>query len=174
MRETMEKRYSIGQIFSILLTVFIAMYVVFSGSLILNIQSEIKELSAGIKKMEEEKKLTAVVDPFSVLDQECTICHSERKYLMPHSTAELDRIYERMTSLPDFHISSDVNDEVHTSLRLLRCIRCHETEVFSHVATLPPSLQRNVILDMREKPGSDIRRQDVDEIIKSLQEIKRN
>ena len=60
-------------------------------------------------------------------------------------------------------------ERIHASLTLLQCTRCHTGEVLSKLALKPAAERAAVVREMEKKPGSGIRPDQVQEILRSYE-----
>jgi len=154
------------------LTVIIAVVMILGIQLLLQVRSDLAELKSSVPALRSQVVSQRVADPFRVLDEQCTQCHSERRFSRPHSNAELIGIIQHMEALPDFEISAKDKDIIHGSLEMLRCVRCHEDDVLKGVISMPTDRQREIVERMRRQPGSDISRFSAADILKAMRQIQ--
>jgi|GEM_PF-1915767 len=156
-----------------LLIIVTALVVVFMAQILLDVRAELIEVKAALQKMEDEKIQSVSFQPFGALQENCTDCHNERKFMGIHGGgAEISNIIKFMEQMPDVHLSPRDVEKVHSSLELLKCTTCHDETQLKVLGTMNAARQREVIERMSKKSGSDILPEDIDKIQKALLEIQ--
>jgi hypothetical protein len=166
------KSIEFRDVLSTFLIVVIAVVVVFGVQLLLQVQDHLTGLRAEVRSLQTQLVTQRKAEPFRVLQDNCTQCHSERRFTKPHSDSELMNIIQRMDDLPDFEISAKDKDVVHGALETLKCVRCHEDEALKKVINMDSERQREIVERMRKQPDSDITREAAADILKSMQQIQ--
>lgn len=156
-----------------LLIIVTALVVVFMAQILLDVRAELIEVKVALQKMEEERIKSVSLQPFNTLQENCTDCHNERKFMGIHGgDAEINNIIKFMEQMPDVHLSPQDVDKVHGSLTLLKCAKCHDEGQLQVLASLNSARQREIIERMSKKTGSNISQDEVAKIQKALLEIQ--
>lgn len=167
------KNHFFNRLLPFLLTIVTAIIVVFIAQILLDVRAELIEVKATLKKMEDDKIKNVSFQPFKPLQENCTSCHNERKFMGIHgSEGELKSIINFMNQMPDVHLSPEDIEKVHGSLVLLKCTKCHEEEQIKVLGTMSGEKQRETILRMSKKSGSNISPEEVNKIQKALLQIQ--
>lgn len=155
------------------LAIVTAIVVVFQSQLTMRLSSEIAELKSQITAVKPETRTTGGVRPFAALEQQCTSCHSERRFMGMHGSAsELENVVRHMESMPGAHLTPSDKDVIHGSLRLLQCTRCHDESVFQSLAALNIREQRATIERMTAKSGTAASEDEIQAIQRGFQSIQ--
>lgn len=167
------KNHIISRLLPFLLGIITTILVVFIAQILLDVKAEMKEVKAALQKMEEEKIKSVSFQPFKPLQEKCTDCHNERKFMGIHGgDAEIGNIIKFMEQMPDVHLSPQDVQKIHGSLELLKCAKCHDDTQLKVLGTMSASRQREIIERMSKKSGADILPEDVDKIQRALLEIQ--
>lgn len=156
-----------------LLTIVTAIIVVFIAQILLDVKAELKEVKTALLNMEQEKISSASFKPFGVLEENCTGCHNERKFMGIHGgDAEITNVIKFMEQMPDVHLSPQDADKIHSSLELLKCAKCHDESTIKKLGTMSAAKQKETIERMAKKTGSGILSEDADKIQKALLKVQ--
>lgn len=167
------KTHLFERLLPFLLIIVTAVVVVFMAQILLDVRAEILEVKAALKKMEEERIKRVTFQPFRPLQENCTDCHNERKFMGIHGgEAEIGNIIKFMDQMPDVHLSPQDVQKIHGSLELLKCAKCHDEDQLNLLGTMSASRQREIIEKMSKKSGAEILPEDVDKIQRALLEIQ--
>jgi len=166
------KSIEFRDVLSTFLTVVIAVVVVFGVQLLLQVQENVKDLKADVLSVQSHLVSQRKAEPFRILNENCTQCHSERRFTKAHADSELIDIIDRMDDLPDFQISAKDKDVIHGALETLKCVRCHEDAALKQVITMDSERQREIVERMRRQPGSEITRESASDILRTMQQIQ--
>ena len=167
------KTHLFERILPFFLVIITAIIVVFLSQLMLNMKSELGEIKVSLATIESETMRNGSFEPFAALEQKCIDCHSERRFLGIHgSSAEILQIIKHMEMMPDINLSSADVNKIHSSLELLKCVRCHDEQALKKLSALSTDYQLQMIERMAEKTGSEISAEDIKNIQSSLQSIK--
>lgn len=171
---TMENNnHLFSRILPFLLTIVTAIIVVFMAQTLLDVKAELKEVKTALLKMEQEKISSASFKPFAVLEENCTGCHNERKFMGIHGgDAEITNVIKYMEQMPDVHLSPQDADKIHGSLELLKCVKCHEESTIKKLGMMSASKQHDIVESMSKKTGSGILSEDVNKIQQSLLKVQ--
>lgn len=167
------KNHFISRMLPFLLTIVTTIIVVFIAQILLGIKAELNEVKATLQKMEEEKVKNVTFQPFKPLQENCTSCHNERKFMGIHGgDAEINNIINYMEQMPDIHLSPQDVEKVHSSMVLLKCANCHDEQQLKILGTISAEKQREIIMQMSKKSGSNISPDEINQIQKALLEIQ--
>jgi hypothetical protein len=167
------KNHLFNRLIPFLLTIVTAIMVVFIAQILLDVKAELQEVKSALRKIEEEKIKSVTFQPFKAIQENCTDCHSERKFMGIHGgEEEISSIIKYMQQMPDAHLSPNDVEKVHGSLALLKCAQCHDESQLQVLASLNSARQREIIERMSKKSGSNISQGEVDKIQKALLEIQ--
>jgi cell division protein FtsL len=167
------KNHLFSRLLPFLLTIVTAIIVVFIAQILLDVKAELLEVKATLRKMEEEKIKSASFQPFKAIQENCTDCHNERRFMGIHGgDTEINNIIKYMEQMPDVHLSPQDVEKVHGSLSLLKCAKCHDESQLQILASLNSARQREIIERMSKKSGSDISPDEVGQIQKAMLEIQ--
>jgi hypothetical protein len=167
------KNHLFGRLLPFLLTIVTAIIVVFIAQILLDVKAELMEVKASIKKMEVEKIKSVSFQPFKALQENCTDCHNERKFMGIHGDdAEINNIIHFMEQMPDVHLSPQDVEKVHGSLVLLKCAKCHDENQLKVLGAMNSAWQREIIERMSKKSGSNMSSDEVSQIQKAMLEIQ--
>ncbi|MBU0510048.1 cytochrome c [bacterium] len=155
------------------LAILTAIVVIFQAQLTLKLNAELADLKTQIAASKPAEKMRTAVRPFAALEQNCTSCHSERRFTGIHGTAsELENVVRHMENMPGAHLSPADVDKIHGSLRMLQCVRCHDESVLGRMGAMTPREQQAVIERMAAKPGSQIAQEEIENIQRGFQRIQ--
>jgi hypothetical protein len=167
------KNHLFSRLLPFLLTIITAIIVVFIAQILLDVKGELKEVKTAMRNMEQEKIRSASFKPFAVLEENCTSCHNERKFMGIHGNeSEITNIIQFMDKMPDVHISPQDVDKIHGSLHLLKCVKCHEEDQLRILGAKSISEQRDVLERMSKKSGAKILSEEIDHIIQTLLQVQ--
>lgn len=155
------------------LAILTAIVVVFQAQLTLKLNTEIAALKAQVTAPKPPEHALTTARPFAALEQNCTSCHSERRFMGIHgSGSELQNIVRHMEGMPGAHLSPADVEKIHGSLKMLQCVRCHDEGMLGKLAGMTPGQQHDVIERMAAKPGSQIAQEEIDNIQRGFQSIQ--
>lgn len=139
-----------------------------------NLRRDVSAIRSDVLTLEDLARYTAPVkSPADFLDEKCTDCHADRRFLADHGgAAEVQQVLRRMESLPDAHITVGDRDKIHSALLLMKCQSCHTEEIFSRMAALNEKERQLSVLKMWESSGTTISRQELLEILKAYDQIQ--
>lgn len=167
------KNHLFSRLLPFLLTIVTAVVVVFTAQILLDVRAELMEIKSALNKMEEEKIRSVSFQPFQALEENCTDCHSDRRFMGIHGDeTDITNIIRFMEKMPDAHLSPQDVEKVHSSLFLLKCVNCHDESQLKVLGTMSASGQREIIERMSKKSGSNILPDEVDDIHKTLLKIQ--
>lgn len=167
------KNHLFSRLLPFLFTIISTIIVVFVAQILIEVKSEVKDIKAALNKMEEEKISSVSFQPFQILEENCTDCHSERKYMGIHGgDAEISGIIKSMEKMPDAHLSPERIDKIHSSLTLLKCVHCHGDEQLKQLCAVSPARQRELIEKMSKESKSEILPEDIKQIQQALLKIQ--
>lgn len=167
------KTHLFNRFLPLLLAIITTIVVIFMAQILLDVKAELKEVKTTLLKMEQEKISSASFKPFSVLEENCTGCHNERKFMGIHGgEAEITNVIKFMEQMPDVHLSPQDADKIHGSLELLKCVKCHDEGTIKKLGMMSVSKQRDIIERMGKKRGSGILSEDVNKIQQSLLKVQ--
>ncbi len=167
------KNHLFSRLLPFLLTIVTTIIVVFIAQILLEVKAELKEVKATLQKMEDEKIQSVTFQPFKSIQENCTDCHSERKFMGIHGgEGEISNIIQYMQQMPDAHLSPSDVEKVHGSLALLKCVQCHDENQLQVLASLNSARQREIIERMSKKSSSKISADELSQIQKALSEIQ--
>ncbi len=158
-------------IFLIMVT---SIVVVFLAQLILDMRAELKDMKIALATMKTNGSDHSTTGKhFTMLEEKCTQCHSERKFAGLHgSSSDISKVLEAMKAMPDAQLSQDDVHKIHSTLETLKCIKCHDEKTLKKLATLRPEQRSEIIEKMAEKPGSSLAPNEVKEIQDSLEKMQ--
>jgi hypothetical protein len=167
------KNHLFNRLLPFLLTIVTTIIVVFIAQILLDVKAELMEVKATLKKMEEEKIKSVTFQPFKAIQENCTDCHNERRFMGIHGgDAEINNIIKYMEQMPDVHLSPQDVEKVHGSLALLKCAKCHDESQLQILASLNSIRQREIIERMSKKSGSNMSSDEVAQIQKAMHQIQ--
>ena len=167
------KSHLFERIIPFFLIIISTIIIIFIAQVVIQLKGELQDIKTTLTDLQNEKVTNAKFEPFKVLEDNCTSCHSERKYSMIHGQGEeITKVLNYMEKMPDAHISLPDLDKIHGSLTLLQCIRCHDENQIKMLGALNASMQREYIERMTKKSGSGIVNEDVSKIQKALLQIQ--
>lgn len=167
------KNHFFSRLLPFLLTIVTTIIVLFVAQILVGIKAELNEVKATLQKMEEEKIKNVSFQPFKPLQENCTDCHSERRFMGIHGgDTEINNIISFMTQMPDVHLSPQDLEKVHGSLVLLKCTNCHDEQQIKVLGTMSAEKQREIIIRMSKKRGSNISPDEVNQLQKALLDIQ--
>ena len=167
------KNHLLSRLLPFLLAIVTAIVVIFIAQILLDVKAELKEVKATVLKIEEEKIKSASFQVFKPLQENCTDCHNERKFMGIHGgDAEINNIINYMEQMPDIHLSPQDVEKVHSSMVLLKCAKCHDEEQLKVVGTMSAEKQREIIGLMSKKRDSNISPDEIGQIQKAMLKIQ--
>ncbi len=139
-----------------------------------NLRHEVTAMREDVLTLEDLARYVApVTSPGEFLDEKCTSCHADRRFLAEHGgPAEVASVLQRMEALPDAHISVGDRDKIHSALLLMKCQRCHSEDIFNRMAALNKKERESTALKMWESSGTAMSRQELLEILKAYDQIQ--
>ncbi|MFQ6104289.1 MAG: hypothetical protein ACE5OP_08345 [Candidatus Glassbacteria bacterium] len=160
-----------AQFLTTALTVFVGVMIVFVTAMLLSLRNEVMELKESMVT-EETLAQSRVPQLRLFAEEECTSCHTERRFLTEHRTSDqLMAIVKKMGAMPDVHLTDREVNLVHASLNVLKCTQCHESDVLKSLALKSESERLAIIKAMAKKRGSRITPEEVMSIHKGLELI---
>jgi hypothetical protein len=167
------KTHLFNRFLPLLLAIITTIVVIFMAQILLDVKAELKEVKTAMRNLEQEKISNVSFKPFTALEENCTSCHNERKFMGIHGgEAEITSVIKFMEQMPDVHLSSQDVDKIHGSLSLLRCVKCHDEEQLKILGTLSSAKQKEVIEKMSKKRGAGILPEDIDQIQLTLLKVQ--
>lgn len=167
------KSHLFERLIPFLLTIITALVVVFIAQILLDVRAELIEVKSALIKMEVEKIKSVTFQPFKALQENCTDCHNERKFMSIHgSDAEISDIIKFMEQMPDVNMSPQDVEKVHSSLTLLKCAKCHDESQLKVLGTMNAARQREIIERMSKKSGAKILPEEIDQILQTLLQVQ--
>lgn len=167
------KSHLFNRLLPFLLIIITTIVVVFMAQILLDMNAELKEVKTALLNMEQEKVISTSFKPFGVLEENCTGCHNERKFMGIHGgDAEIANVIKFMEQMPDVHLSPQDADKIHGSLELLKCVKCHDESTIKKLGIMSTAKQKAIIELMAKKIGSGILPEDADKIQKALLKIQ--
>jgi len=155
------------------LTIITVIILVFVAQILIEIKGEIIEIKSTFAKAEQEKISKTAFEPFKVLNENCTDCHSDRKFAGIHGeTEEISGILKFMQQMPDANISPTDIDKIHSSLSLLKCVKCHSDDQIKILSTMNLAKQREIMIKMAKKTGSTMLAEDANKLLENLHKIQ--
>lgn len=138
------------------------------------LRQEVSAIRQDVLTLEDLARYVAPVkSPADFLDEKCTSCHADRRYLAAHGSAsQIQQVLQRMEALPDAHISVTDRDKIHNALLLMKCQTCHSEEIFNRMAALNQKERQLSVLKMWEHSGTNMSRQELLEILKAYDQIQ--
>lgn len=139
-----------------------------------DLRHEVGAIRQDVLTLEDLARYVAPVkSPADFLDEKCTTCHADRRFLAEHGgPAEVQRVIQRMEALPDAHISVGDRDKIHGALLLMKCQRCHTEEIYNRMAALNPKERQASAMRMWEQSGTTMSREELLEILKAYDQIQ--
>jgi hypothetical protein len=105
-------------------------------------------------------------------EQQCTGCHTERRFLGPHNVrGEIEQAVAHMSAMPDTHFTQEDLAKIHGSLAALRCVQCHGADRLRLLALKSPEERMQIIREMIAKPGSNISPDEAEQIHRSFEQM---
>lgn len=167
------KSHLFERIIPFFLIIISTIVIIFIAQVLIQLKGELRDIKTTLAVLQNEKVINAKFEPFKILEENCTSCHSERKYSGIHGQGEeITKVLNYMEKMPDAHISSLDVGKIHGSLTLLQCVRCHDENQIKMLGTLNAAMQREYIERMTKKSGSGIANEDVSKIQKALHQIQ--
>lgn len=167
------KTHLFDKILPPLLTIVTVIVVIFIAQILLDVKGELKEVKTTLKNMEQEKVKAASFRPFQPLEENCTSCHNERKFMGIHGgDAEITNVIKYMEKMPDVHLSAHDAEKIHSSLELLKCAKCHDEEAIKKLGAMSSMRQLEIIERMAKKTGSGILPEEAGQIQQALLNVQ--
>jgi hypothetical protein len=160
------------------ITLFVALLNVILLLTLAGVVSSVRQEVGAIRKdaltLDDLARYVAPVkSPADFLDEKCTTCHADRRFLAGHGgPAEIQRVIQRMEALPDAHISVGDRDKIHGALLLMKCQRCHTEDIYNRMAALNQKEREAMALRMWEKSGTTLSHEELLEILKAYDQIQ--
>ena len=158
------------------LVIVTAIIVVFQAQILLEVRSEIAELKVAVLAHDEVCGSVPSIEPFAALEENCTTCHSERRFTGFHGGHGTDDITTMISHGKNGNMGlalspTDV-DRVHDSILLLHCVKCHDEGSIKALAGMSSAKRLQVIEKMREKPGANISDEETRTIERAIQDLQ--
>ena len=155
------------------LIIVIAIVVVFVAQILLDVRNELREVKSALAKIESEKVKNVTFQPFKVLEENCTSCHSDRKFMGIHGTdTEITGIIQFMEQMPEVHLTPEDIDKVHNSLSLLKCVKCHDEQQMQILGVMNTSRQREILERMSKKSSGKILPEEIAQLQRILHKVQ--
>jgi len=155
------------------LVIVTAIVVVFQAQILLQVREDLSAMRAEIAMIETQSATGADFAPFAALEQNCTDCHSERRFTRMHgSSSDIAHVIQFMEAQPDVELSERDVQRIHSSIALLKCVSCHDDARLKSMAGLSPERQREIIDLMVAKPGAAISEDEARAIEKAIQSLQ--
>ena len=155
------------------LSIIAVILLAFVTHMTFEMRKEIAALRTDMSLTKGHTAMQASLEPFSVLDKNCTRCHAERRFMGFHGGEEdIDRVIRKMQAKPDGGLTDDEMKRVHSSMALLACVQCHDETALETFAARTPVEQRMIFQRMQEKPGSKLKKDMVNGVQQALYEIQ--
>jgi hypothetical protein len=114
----------------------------------------------------QEQDTAALPSAFSVLEESCTDCHSERRFGgLALSSKSVDELVTKMNRHPDVEFTTVQWGRIHAALVLQRCLPCHQEDAVKTFLALPHYNRQGLVDHMIHSSGSTITRSDTEEIL---------
>jgi len=156
-----------------LLIIVIAIVIAFIAQILLDVRNELKEVRSTLVRIESEKIKSVSFQPFKVLEENCTNCHSDRKFMGIHGTdTEVTGIIKFLEKMPDVHLTPQEIDKVHNSLSLLKCVKCHDEQQMQILGTMNTAMQREILERMSKKRGGKILPEEIAQLQRILLKVQ--
>ena len=166
-------KHLIERLLPFLLIIVIAIVVVFVTQILLDVRNELKEVKTTLLRIESEKIKSASFQPFKVLEENCTNCHSDRKFMGIHGTdTEITGIMHFLEKMPDVHLTSEEIDKVHSSLSLLKCVKCHDEQQIQILGAMNLTMQREILQRMSKKSSGKILPEEIEQLQRILLKVQ--
>jgi hypothetical protein len=146
--------------------IFNAVLVVLVANQVIAVREEVR----GLRQVLATKHDLAALRPTRLtepLEARCTTCHSERRFAGRHDEAPAAAVIRRMQAQPGARIGGPEVERIHASLTLLQCARCHSGDVLDRLTLKPAAERARIVREMQKKPGSGIRPDQVQDIVRS-------
>ncbi len=161
------------RIFILLISLLTAVVVVLVANVVIGNNARLTAIEASLATAQEESQFRTAVDPFGILDDNCVACHTDRRFLEPHTgSLEALAVIKRMSDHPDAVITPAELDKIHASLVMLKCVQCHDEGNLMKFSGMNPAQQRVTLRNMMEMPGANITTEDARVILEGLHSIQ--
>ncbi|MBU1921016.1 hypothetical protein KKG66_09230 [bacterium] len=155
------------------LVVITAIIVVFQAQILLEVRSELAGLKETIALQNEVFTTDQAMEPFAPLEENCTRCHSERRFAGFHgSDKDIGAMISHMEMNEELELSQFDVDRIHKSIQFLKCVSCHGEENLKTMAGMSSAKRLEVVERMRTKPGANISDEDARAIERAIQNIQ--
>ena len=173
METTQPTKNIIERTLPLFLAIVTVIVVIFLSQLVIDMRQDMKELRKEITSLQQEPVMAANFEPFSALEQNCTRCHTERRFMGIHgSPDDIHAIIKHMETNPDLKLAAEDVDKVHAAMNLLKCTQCHDEMTIKKFGALNTAMQRSILKRMEEKPGTTVQAADERTIQRSIQTIQ--
>lgn len=173
--ENKSKPHLIERTLPLFLLIIVAIVIVFQAQIMLGLQSETEQVAAtqAMTTQETAPATDQAVKPFAALDENCTRCHSERRFTGFHGKeGDVDAMISHMEMNSDVSFSQAEVERIHDSIVSLKCVQCHSEDRLQKMAGMSKEEQLNTIERMRKKPGANISESEVKAIERAIQNIQ--
>jgi len=160
-----------NKIFLLFFVLFNTILLVFVSNMVLQVREDIKALEETMAtKVDLAKVKVGELKLFH--QEECTRCHTERKFLGPHASSDdLMGAIKRMNTLPDAHLSQHELDKLHASMLVEKCLHCHGKDTLALMALKSEGERMQTVSRMQKKEDSGILPGEVGDISKSFNQL---
>ena len=166
-------KHLVERLLPFLLLIVIAIVIAFVAQILLDVRNELKEVKSTLVRIENEKIKSVSFQPFKVLEENCTNCHSDRKFMGIHGTdTEITGIIKFLEKMPDVHLTSEEIDKVHNSLSLLKCVKCHDEQQMQILGTMNTTMQREILERMSKKSSGKILPEEIAQLQRILLKVQ--
>ncbi len=147
--------------------------IVFLAQTTYETKQELKRLADEALEARQATISRGTTNHFATLDQNCTWCHNERRFLGFHGDSKaIDDVVHRMQDKADAKLTDAELRQIHSAMDLLACIKCHDRHTLDKFATYSADKQKTVLEGMWRKPGSGLKEADSTRIISALHAIQ--
>jgi len=155
------------------LAIITAIIVVFQAQILLELRSEVAALKETVTLQNETLTAGQAIEPFAALDENCTKCHTERRFTGFHgSENDIGAMISHMEVNEDVNLSQQDVDRIHKSIQFLKCVSCHDEGPLKKMASMSSAKRFQIIDQMRNKPGAAISDEDARAIERAIQDIQ--
>lgn len=169
------KPHLVERTLPLFLLIIVSIIIVLQAQIMLGLQSETERASeaAGISSQDAALAVGQTVKPFAALDENCTRCHSERRFAGFHGKEDdVSAMISHMEMHSDVELSQTEVDRIHDSIVSLKCVKCHSEDRLQEMAGMSKEEQFQTIERMRGKPGANISATEVKAIERAIQNIQ--
>jgi len=147
--------------------------IVFLVQLTLETNREITSLRDELRESRDLPVASLAHDPFAPLDKNCTWCHSDRRFLSFHGSPDaIDDVVHRMAEKTHAEFTDAELRQIHGSMELLKCVKCHDHHTVELFAAYPKAKQEEIFDNMWRKPESGLTKEDGSKISSALHAIQ--